>query len=229
MRLMNAPTSSWKNKCIDELGMDVEDAKKLPYDEMARRYAHYKHWKETPILGWLRGEEARNAKIDKLQVQFDKAVNERMERLSDEELQHNVAHSDNAEDKRRFAKLIAKRLGIDPGASAKKPEEKQWYQEVYQQYMQYDDIREDETLASKVKDVRDEKAKKEINKRLKWIREGKFEETKDGKKKAKGDLLAPGKKQLETNGDEKRNQEILSNIRKWRKEALEIALKAEAE
>lgn len=235
MRLLNAPTSSWRNKYIDELGMNVKDAKKLPYDEMAKRYAHYKHWKDAPIMGWLRGEEGRAAKMEKIQKQFDKAVEERMQRLSDKELESNIFRSQSTEEKRKYAKIAAQRLGLTPAnnGDSKKADNSHWYQELYQQHMLYEDIKEDETLAAKIKDLRDDEAKKEINKRLEWIREGKYDSAngKKGKHKKKEDepkLLNPGKKQLAD--DNKQNvEDIMKNIRKWRKEALEIALRAETE
>ncbi len=80
MRLMNAPTSSWRNKYIDELDMSADDAKKLSYEEMAKRYAHYKHWKDAPVMGWLRSDEERQEKMKSIRKQFKKAVAERMGR-----------------------------------------------------------------------------------------------------------------------------------------------------
>lgn len=238
MRLMNAPTSSWRNKYIDELGMNVEDAKKLPYEEMARRYANYKHWKDAPVMGWLRGDAKRQEKMDKIRKQFDDAVYQRMERLSDKELMNNLARSESAEEKRRYAKIIAQRLGVAPvsGLTDKQDFDKNWYQHIYQERMQYDDIREEEMLDAKLKDYREkyagDKTRAEVNKRLDWIRNGKYD-TPSGRKgnRKKGnepDLLAPGKKQFSTDGDEKANEAIMKNIRKWRKEALEILMRAES-
>ena len=259
MRLLNAPTSSWRNKYIDELGMSAENAKKLPYEEMARRYAHYKHWKDAPLMGWLRGEEGRQEKMGKIRKQFDDAVTERMQRLTDDELMHNVARSESAEEKRRYAKMIAQRLGIEPGEDSQKADEKKnWYQNIYQRNMLYEDIKEDEMLADKyrnlentfkekreeaerksVQDLKEfneankewrdriDEAKKEAKKRMDWIRGGKYD-TPSGKKgnSKKANLLAPGKKQLETGED---TEAIMKNIRQWRKEALEILMRAEAE
>lgn len=257
MRFLNAPTSSWRNKYIDELGMNAEDAQKLPYEEMAKRYAHYKHWKDAPIMGWLRSDEARQKKMATIEKQFDKAVEERMQRLTDDELMHNVARSESAEEKRRYAKMIAQRLGVTPGDDSQKTtSEKDWYQNLYQQKMSYEDIREDEILADKYKNLenyfkekreeaerksvqdlkefneankewkdRIDEAKKEVKKRMDWIRGGKWS-TPSGKKGNSKDatLQAPGKKQLETSDNP---DEIMKNIRQWRKEALEYLMRAE--
>lgn len=229
MRLMNAPTSSWKNKYIDELGMDAEDAKKLPYEEMAKRYAHYKHWKDTPMTGWLRDDAARAEKIQKLQLQFDKAVNERMERLTDKELANNLLRSRDVTEKRMYAKIATRRLGLTPGATSKKPDEDHWYQEEYQKRMIYEDVKEDELLASKRKKLDSfltDTEKSEIKKRLDWITDGRWN-TRSGrpnKKSLPSDLMDPGKRQLFENDND---EEVMNNIRKWRREALEILLKVE--
>ena len=265
MRVMNAPASSWKNKYIDELGMNAEDAKKLPYEEMARRYANYKHWKDAPLMGWLRGEEARNAKIDKLQKQFDKAVQERMDRLTDREIQDNLVRSESIEERRKYAKMIAQRLGLKPDANSEQAKDSDRYQTDYQRHMLYDDIAEDLLLAEKKADLyksymegkeeatrksaideneyvkankdrkkRLDEAKTEIEKRLDWIRDGKYD-SKNGRKGKHKDpskapkLLVPGKRQLETTEDEKGIEDIMENIRKWRKEALQLAEQAGAD
>ena len=206
MRFANAPTSSWRNKYIDELGMNAEDAQKLPYDEMAKRYAHYKHWKDAPIMGWMRGEEGRQEKMEKIQKQFDKAVAERIERLTGEELMFNVARSRSIDERRAIAKTIAKRLGIEKSVDGAKSKEE--WQKRYQQLMTYEDIREDELLYQKKQEAtarKDEKAVKAIDRALNKIRD-------------------KGKKKLGFDND----QEKMAKIRQWRREALEKALKAEA-
>ena len=204
MRMMNAPVSSWRNKYIDELGMNAEDAKKLPYDEMARRYAHYKHWKDAPLTGWLRGEETRQEKMDKIRKQFDKAVDERIARLTNEELRDNLGRSTSIEERRRYAKLIHSRIG---GGGEDARNAKEDWQQNYQQLMQYDDISEDELLSVKKKEARtrgDNKTVKAIQKLQDRIRD-------------------KGKKKLGSGDDAER----MEKIRHWRREALELAMRAE--
>ena len=147
MRIANAPTSSWRNKYIDELQMTAEDAQKLPYDELAKRYAHYKHWKDVPVAGFFRSKEGREEKMGKIREQFDKAVEERMSRLTDEELQDNLERSTDSEERRKIAKIIHERI-MGSGDDMKKP--KTDWQRQYQKWMTYEDIRDAELL-SKVK------------------------------------------------------------------------------
>ena len=206
MRMMNAPVSSWRNKYIDELGMNAEDAQKLSYEEMASRYAHYKHWKDAPIMGWLRGEEGREEKIGKIRKQFDKSVQERIDRLDDEELRHNLLRSKSLEERRLLAKAVASRFGLAAGEDVKNAKE-QW-QQNYQQLMEYEDIREDALLSAKKKEANargDHKTVKAINDLQSRIRE-------KGKKKLGGDDDA----------------ELMQKIRQWRREALEKAIQAES-
>ena len=113
MRLANAPTSSWRGKYIDELGTDVtiDEAKHMPYDELANRYAHYKHWKDAPFAGWLRGEEGRKEKMDKLKKQFEKAVLDRIGGLSDRSLEDlSLQHHGDSAFQATTAKELKKRL-----------------------------------------------------------------------------------------------------------------------
>ena len=233
MRLLNAPASSWKNKYIDELGMTVDEAKKLPYEEMARRYAHYKHWKDVPFMGWLRGEEGREAKMEKIQQQFDKAVQERMDRLTDDEINSNLVRSQDIEERRKYAKMIAQRMGYSTYVDAKKADDDHWYQKDYQRLMQYNDIKEDEILADKVRNLKkrklqaDKKVLSEIDKLMDWIRDGKYDSKSGRPSKSKQyNLMEPGKNSFDANDPEK-NEAVMKNIRKWRKEALELAEKAE--
>lgn len=205
MRVLNAPTGSWRNRYIDELGMNAEDAQKLPYEEMARRYAHYKHWKDAPIMGWLRGEEGRQKKMETIRKQFDKAVDERIARLTDDELKSNLARSKSIEEKRRYAKVIHSRLGGNGKDAGNAKEE---WQREYQGLMQYDDIREDEELSARKKAARgrgDSKTVKAIEKLEDRIRD-------------------KGKKMLGKGDDD---SGLMGKIRQWRAEALEVALKAE--
>lgn len=88
MRATNAPTSSWKNKLIDELGADIniDEAKRMTYDELAKRYANYKGWKDAPLTGFLRSDESREEMLKKKEEQFKKAVQERLDNLSNKEV-----------------------------------------------------------------------------------------------------------------------------------------------
>lgn len=205
MRLMNAPTSSWRNKYIDELQMNSDEAKTLTYEEMAKRYAHYKHWKDTPALGWLRGDEARAAKIEKIQKQFDNAVQERMDRLDDQELLSNFTRSTSQQERRMLGKIIAARvLGTDTDGN--KPQQE--WQRLYQAWRSYEDVR-DAALLGKKKQEAKERGDDETVKAIKDIEADIL--------KAKKDLV---------DGD-KPGEEYMKEIRQLRREALEIAMKAE--
>ena len=150
MRLMNAPTSSWRNKYIDELGMNAEDAKKLPYDELAKRYAHYKHWKDAPIMGWMRGEEGRQEKMEKIQKQFDKAVQERLSRLSEDQMEKVYDATDNEAMRKQISKQEAKRKDSQDNlgtTTSKNPKTKESVS-YYAKHRTWQDLTEDLELES---------------------------------------------------------------------------------
>ena len=199
MRMANAPASSWRNKYIDEFGMSADDAEKAPYDDLARRYAHYKHWKDTPMTGWLRGDDARKEKMEKIRKQFDKAVEERMDRLTGEELQRNLERSQDQDERRMVAKIIHKRI-LGSGQDAKKATTD--YQRQYQKWMTYGDIVDAETLSA-----RKLKAKADGDKETVKLLE-----------KCEDRVLREKKKLIK--GSES-GEELMERIRAIRKEALE--------
>lgn len=159
-------------------------------------------------MGWMRGEAGRQEKMEKIQKQFDKAVAERMDRLTDEELVTNLQRTQSAEERRALANTISRRFFGTNSVDGKKPTEE--WQKNYQSLIEYNDIKEDQQLSMIKKKVTDKKAHDEIEKRVRWIREGRTID---------GIIVAKGKRHLYTGN----NQEVMDNIRRWRKEALEIA------
>lgn len=199
MRMMNAPTSSWRNKYIDELGMSANEAKKLPYDELAKRYAHYKHWKDVPVTGFFRSKESRDEKMGKIRQQFDKAVQERMARLDAEELQSNLERSKDPDERRMIAKIIHERI-MGSGQDAKKPNTE--WQRQYQKWMTYEDIHDSELLSKRKIDAKADNDKET----LKTIAAAEKKVTALKKKLVKG---------------EESGEELMERIRQIRKDAID--------
>ena len=204
MRVMNAPTSSWRNKYIDELGMNAEDAQKLPYDEMAKRYAHYKHWKDAPIMGWMRGEEGRQEKMEKIQKQFDKAVQERLSRLSEDQMEKAYDATDNEAMRKQISKQEAKRKDSQDtmGTTTSKNEETKQAVDYYAKHRTWEDLTEDLELESIKRQLpKDSDKRKDIEEDQKAIKD------------ARNSLTT----------DEAANEKVWEEIRSLRKEALDYA------
>ena len=180
MRVMNAPTSSWRNKFIDELGLNADEARSLSYNEMARRYANYKHWKDAPLTGWLRSDEERQKKMEKIRGQFEKAVQERIGRLDEADLEHAYSQTDAIEERKLLGKEAANRSESDDYfmkyRNSSKDEQKQASMEWYLKSRSWKDLVEDldaEKIRRQAKadgDVNAVKASDDLRKAIRnWI------------------------------------------------------------
>lgn len=156
MRLTNAPTSSWRNKYIDELGMGIDEAKNLSYEEMARRYANYKHWKDAPVMGWFRGDEARQKKMESIRKQFDKAVQERIGMLTDEGLQKTFDNTEDLTERKMIGKEIARRTDSEDkmAASTSKKDKVKTSVDTYAKHRTWQDLLDDLELAKAQRDLK---------------------------------------------------------------------------
>ncbi len=209
LRMANAPTSSWRGKYIDELGMTADEARDLSYEAMAERYANYKHWKEAPMMGWLRGEEGRQKKMETYMKQFDKAVAERLQRYDDQELLNAWENANGIEERKGIGSIMAKRLGVTDkeGNDASSKKAKEW-QRSYQLRRTYSDAQADMELTKLMADTK-ARGDKETLKTLKH----------------KVKLITGYKMNLEKDDDP---DEQMRMIRKERTEAIKIALEAAA-
>ena len=76
MRILQVPQSQIDKIYIDELGIGADEAKKLPYEEIAERYAKYKVNREAP-LRMVIPDDAKEEQIGKKKKTFKKKVTER--------------------------------------------------------------------------------------------------------------------------------------------------------
>lgn len=106
-RLTNGPAATTDNLYIDELGMTGKQAKKLSYDELAKRYGEYKFGKNTFGLGYLYSDEEKQNKLSSIEKSFDKKVSERLAGLDREELTKEFNISRSQREKKLIGKIIA--------------------------------------------------------------------------------------------------------------------------
>lgn len=119
-RLMNGPAATVDNLYIDELGMKGKDAKKLSYEELAKRYAEYKFGKNTFGLGKLYSEEEKQKKLKAIEKSFDKKVSERLAGMDREDLKNEFSESRSQKEKKLIGKIIADELGTKDSEAVKK-------------------------------------------------------------------------------------------------------------
>lgn len=119
-RLMNGPAATVDNLYIDELGMKGKDAKKLSYEELAKRYAEYKFGKNTFGFGKLYSDEEKQKKLKAIEKSFDKKVSERLAGMDREDLMNEYSESRSQKEKKLIGKIIADELGTKDSEAVKK-------------------------------------------------------------------------------------------------------------
>lgn len=119
-RLMNGPAATVDNLYIDELGMKGKDAKKLSYEELAKRYAEYKFGKNTFGLGKLYSDEEKQKKLKAIEKSFDKKVSERLAGMDREDLKNEFSESRSQKEKKLIGKIIADELETKDSEAVKK-------------------------------------------------------------------------------------------------------------
>lgn len=73
-RLLSCPQSQLEKVYFEELDMDALEASQLTPDQLAERYAEYKMFREAPLTGWFRSEEASDSiKAKRKKKVLDKA------------------------------------------------------------------------------------------------------------------------------------------------------------
>lgn len=221
LRIMQVPQSQLDQLYIDELGMSAKDAKGLPMDELAQRYAAYKRMKDAPLTGWAYSDEARE-KVDKRYVnKFVKLVQERVANMDDEALERNMDDNDDLMLKKQVGKEVASRLegkdtyGNQPQSNWKEETKKAHL--AYQQLRGYVDLCEDVVL---------QKAQADADKAYEAaLEEGKWTEAQTQQMMAKGieqarEQLNKMRRQL-GQGNGQYDQQIMENIRAMRSRYME--------
>ena len=119
-RLMNGPAATVDNLYIDELGMKGKDAKKLSYEELAKRYAEYKFGKNTFGFGKLYSDEEKQKKLKAIEKSFDEKVSERLAGMDREDLKNEFSESRSQKEKKLIGKIIADELETKDSEAVKK-------------------------------------------------------------------------------------------------------------
>ena len=100
--------------------MKGKDAKKLSYEELAKRYAEYKFGKNTFGLGKLYSDEEKQKKLKAIEKSFDKKVSERLAGMDREDLKNEFSESRSQKEKKLIGKIIADELETKDSEAVKK-------------------------------------------------------------------------------------------------------------
>lgn len=123
MRIFQVGTATTDNWYIDELGLNSDEARKMSYDELARRYTVYKARKNNLVASIVGGD----ARAEKLMKAFDEKVATRIKRLSDEEIEKNWNSSESVKERQLLDKELRSRQGYPARTTSKNKEhERLW-------------------------------------------------------------------------------------------------------
>ncbi len=215
MRVMQVPQTQ-TDKLFIELGMTAKDAQKLNAMEMADRYARYKKFRNAPLLNWAYNPDESQKVAEKYRNRFLDNMQERMERLNDEQLEWNFANPNDSERRKATGKVYAKGKGVKDTAGQKpasnwKPETRR-SQLKYQRLRDWTDLAEDVLIDTAI----DQAKNRGDDERLKALQDAKKEltEFKRGKHTETWDIDGLG------DGSAENDKAIMEELRARRKELL---------
>jgi hypothetical protein len=180
---------------IDDLGMTGKEARNLTVEEAAKRYAWYKYHRNQPWTGMVMSDEYADERKDKYIKRYEKVIAERMEKMSDEDLQRNF---DEFPEDRERRKMVGKEIAERMGGKDSYGNPQTAYGVVYAETRNYTDLAEDvllQTEQKKAKQNGETEREKDINKarnRINKLKES-LPETpftlEDGTKVTKEDIM----------------------------------------
>lgn len=77
MRLLSTPQSQLDKFYLDQMNISQEQADKMSVDDLIKRYATYKRWRETPLTGWMYSDEREKKVEEKFQKSYEEMLEER--------------------------------------------------------------------------------------------------------------------------------------------------------
>lgn len=126
-RLTNGPAATTDNLYIDELGMTGKQAKKLSYEELAKRYGEYKFGKNTFGLGGFYSDEEIQDKLSSIEKSFDEKVSERLAGLDRDDLTKEFDVSRSQREKKLIGKIIADEMEAKDSEATKAAKGNSYY------------------------------------------------------------------------------------------------------
>jgi hypothetical protein len=153
MRIAEVPQSQLDELMIDEIGMTAGEARRLPADQVAKRYANYKLHRNAPLTSWAYDDEAKQKKLTKYENVLLKKAEDRLNSMSDEDAETYFDETDDITVKSKMAKGIYSEYGLDKDYEGAKPtkndsETTTRKKITYQKMRTIEDVKEDAALRS---------------------------------------------------------------------------------
>jgi hypothetical protein len=200
MRITQVPQSQLDLLYIDELGMFAHDAKDLPLDELARRWARYKRMKGALYSGVFASDEEISETEEKLIKRFENKVKARLEGMDAEALGEAYDQATTMHEKQLVGAQAAKQAGSQDTYGSK-TSTGTTYGAAYAELRTFEDLMGDAAL---LKEWREAKAVGNTN-RAKEI----------------GALRDRLRKEAKRMGAGRDDASIMERIRTWRREGME--------
>lgn len=216
LRFINAPAGQVEKLYMDELGITKDEASRMSWDELAKKYARYHAVKDATVIAPFLSDEAEAAREERYVDRFYDRAQEKLEKAEDDDLQRVYGKGDEA--KKIVAKAKAKQAGLEGERFSKKPSAntKESTKKAYDTYSikrSYGDMAEDvllqQALDGAKADGDDEKAEK-IQKVLDSIAA-----------KVRGEAATTNKPAVKGMGvDKETDERILKEVKEIRKKAM---------
>ena len=154
MRMLSTPQSQLDKFYLDQMNLSQEQAAKMSVDDLIKRYATYKRWRETPLTGWMYSDEREKKVEEKFQKRYEEMLEERS--IAEEGLRGTINEMTDLPRKRTMMQKLQKELtdsieATDPDLYKKALEGEKADDDEYVRHVTDKDVEQMAELAMKKK------------------------------------------------------------------------------
>lgn len=158
MRLLSTPQQQLDKFYLDQMNISQEQADKMSVDDLIKRYATYKRWRETPLTGWMYSDEREKEVEEKFQKRYEEMLEERS--VAEEGLRGTINSMQDLPRKRTMMQKLQKELtdsieATDPDLYKKALEGEKADDDEYVRHVTDKDVEQMAELTMKKKSLRE--------------------------------------------------------------------------
>lgn len=157
MRMLSTPQQQLDKFYLDQMNLTQEQAAKMSKEDLIKRYATYKRWRETPLTGWMYSDEREKKVEEKFQKRYEEMLEERA--AGEDGLRESINTTDDLPSKRTMMRKLQKELSdsietADPELYKKALEGEKADDDEYVRHVTDKDVEQMAELAMKKKALR---------------------------------------------------------------------------
>lgn len=157
MRMLSTPQQQLDKFYLDQMNLTQEQAAKMSKEDLIKRYATYKRWRETPLTGWMYSDEREKKVEEKFQKRYEEMLEERA--TGEDGLRESINTTDDLPSKRTKMRKLQKELtdsteAADPELYKKALEGEKADDDEYVRHVTDKDVEQMAELAMKKKALR---------------------------------------------------------------------------